>query len=40
MKYKINNQDILLSGWEYVEGVELTPEYIPIGEKRLNYWVK
>lgn len=30
----------LLAGWEYVEGVELTPEYIPIAEKRLEYWIK
>ena len=30
----------LLAGWEYVEGIELTPEYIPIAYKRLEYWVK
>lgn len=30
----------LLAGWEYVEGVELTPEYIPIAHKRLEHWVK
>jgi site-specific DNA-methyltransferase (adenine-specific) len=30
----------LLSGWEYVEGVELTPEYIPIAHKRLEHWIK
>ena len=30
----------LLAGWEYVEGIELTPEYVPIAYKRLEYWVK
>lgn len=30
----------LLAGWEYVEGIELTPEYVPIAHKRLGHWVK
>ena len=30
----------LQAGWEYVEGVELTEEYIPIAEARIAYWVK
>ena len=30
----------LQAGWEYVEGVELTEEYIPIAEARIKYWVK
>lgn len=29
----------LQAGWEYVEGVELTEEYIPIAEARIKYWV-
>ena len=28
----------LQAGWEYVEGVELTEEYIPIAEARIKYW--
>ena len=28
----------LQAGWEYVEGVELTEEYIPISEARIKYW--
>ena len=30
----------LQAGWEYVEGVELTEEYIPIAEARIKYWLK
>ena len=30
----------LQAGWEYVEGVELTEEYIPIAEARIAHWVK
>ena len=30
----------LLAGWEYVEGIEMTEEYIPIAHKRLEYWCK
>jgi site-specific DNA-methyltransferase (adenine-specific) len=30
----------LQAGWEYVEGVELTEEYIPIAEARIAYWLK
>lgn len=30
----------LLAGWEYVEGIELTPEYVPIAHKRLKHWIK
>ena len=30
----------LQAGWEYVEGVELTEEYIPIAEARIKYWMK
>ena len=29
----------LQDGWEYVEGVELTEEYIPIAEARIKYWL-
>ena len=29
----------LQAGWEYVEGVELTEEYIPIAEARIKYWI-
>ena len=29
----------LQAGWEYVEGVELTEEYIPIAEARIKYWL-
>jgi site-specific DNA-methyltransferase (adenine-specific) len=29
----------LQAGWDYVEGVELTEEYIPIAEARIKYWV-
>ena len=29
----------LQAGWEYVEGVELTEEYIPIAEARIKHWV-
>jgi len=29
----------LQAGWEYVEGVELTEEYIPIAEARIRYWI-
>lgn len=29
----------LQAGWGYVEGVELTEEYIPIAEARIKYWV-
>jgi DNA modification methylase len=28
----------LQAGWEYVEGVELTAEYIPIAEARIKHW--
>lgn len=28
-----------LAGWEEVEAVELTPEYIPIGKARADYWI-
>jgi len=28
----------LQAGWEHVEGVELTEEYIPIAEARIKYW--
>ena len=28
----------LQAGWEYVEGVELTEEYIPIAEARIMHW--
>jgi len=30
----------LQAGWEYVEGVELTEEYIPIAEARIEYWTR
>ena len=30
----------LQAGWEYVEGVELTEEYIPIAKARIEYWLK
>ncbi len=30
----------LQAGWEYVEGVELTEEYIPIAEARIAHWIK
>lgn len=30
----------LQAGWEYVEGVELTEEYIPIAEARIAYWLE
>lgn len=30
----------LQAGWEYVEGVELTKEYIPIAESRIKYWLE
>lgn len=30
----------LQAGWEYVEGVELTEEYIPIAEARIKHWIK
>ena len=29
----------LQAGWEFVEGVELTEEYIPIAEARIKYWL-
>lgn len=29
----------LLAGWEYVEGVEMTPHYVDIAEKRISHWV-
>lgn len=29
----------LQAGWEYVEGVELTEEYIPIAKARIKYWL-
>ena len=29
----------LQAGWDYVEGVELTEEYIPIAEARIKYWL-
>ena len=29
----------LQAGWEYVEGVELTEEYIPIAGARIKYWL-
>jgi site-specific DNA-methyltransferase (adenine-specific) len=29
----------LQAGWGYVEGVELTEEYIPIAEARLAHWI-
>lgn len=28
----------LLAGWDYVEGVEMTDEYIPVAEDRLKFW--
>ena len=28
------------AGWNYVEGVELTEEYIPIAEARIKYWLE
>ena len=28
----------LQAGWDYVEGVELTEEYIPIAEARIKHW--
>lgn len=28
----------LLAGWEQIVGIELTEEYVPIAEKRLEYW--
>ena len=30
----------LQAGWEFVEGVELTEEYIPIAEARIKYWLE
>ncbi len=30
----------LQAGWEYVEGVELTEEYIPIAEARIKHWLE
>lgn len=30
----------LQAGWSYVEGVELTEEYIPIAEARIKYWLE
>lgn len=30
----------LQAGWEHVEGVELTEEYIPIAEARIKYWLE
>ena len=30
----------LQAGWDYVEGVELTEEYIPIAEARIKYWLE
>ena len=30
----------LQAGWGYVEGVELTEEYIPIAEARIKYWLE
>ena len=30
----------LQAGWKYVEGVELTEEYIPIAEARIKYWLE
>lgn len=29
----------LQAGWKYVEGVELTEEYIPIAEARIKHWI-
>lgn len=29
----------LQAGWEYVEGIELTEEYIPIAEARIKHWL-
>ncbi len=29
----------LQAGWEYVEGIELTEEYIPIAEARIEHWL-
>lgn len=29
-----------LAGWEEIVAVELTPEYIPIGKARAEYWIK
>lgn len=26
------------AGWEFVQGIEMTPEYVDIAEQRLNYW--
>ena len=30
----------ILAGWEEVTGVELTDEYIPIAEARIEHWSK
>ena len=30
----------LQAGWEYVEGVELTEDYIPIAEARIKHWLE
>ncbi len=30
----------LQAGWEFVQGVELTEEYIPIAEARIKYWLE
>ena len=30
----------LQAGWEHVEGVELTEEYIPIAEASIKYWLE
>jgi DNA modification methylase len=29
-----------LAGWEHVDGVEMTPEYIPLAQSRLNWWTR
>jgi len=28
----------LLAGWDQIDGVEITPEYVPVAEARLTYW--
>ena len=29
-----------LAGWDFVEGIEINPEYVKIANQRLNYWNK
>ena len=28
-----------LAGWEYAQGIEITPEYVEIGKARLAWWI-